>query len=74
MSEKLLHIQLGVLAGVASLVTVGSFAYVFWNQPASLHVSRNGVPFFTPPVEHPDTGAPVSVDELVRHLNNSEAQ
>lgn len=74
MSEKLLHIQLGVLAVVATLVTVGSFAYVLWSEPASLHVSRNGVPFFTPPVEHPDTGEPVSVDELVRHLNSLEAQ
>jgi len=49
-------------------MTVLSFAYIFWKQPESLRVSREGVPFFTPQVIHPDTGKPVSVDDLVHHF------
>ena len=55
----------------ATLVTLGTLAgiaYVFVTPPQSLGTSRDGVPFFTPPVVHPETGDAVSVDALVRHF------
>jgi len=60
--------QLAILTAIISIMTVLSFAYIFWKQPESLRVSREGVPFFTPQVIHPDTGKPVSVDDLVHHF------
>ncbi len=60
--------QLAVLTTICSIMTVASFAYILWKQPESLHVSRDGIPFFTPDVIHPYTGKPISVDELVDHF------
>ena len=60
--------QLAALTVVVSIMTVLSFAYIFWKQPESLHVSRDGIPFFTPDVIHPDTGKSISVDDLVDHF------
>ena len=68
MSERLLQLQLAVLATLAAAATIGAFVYVLWTQPESLRVSREGVPFFTPPVVHPDTGEPITVDRLVEHF------
>ncbi len=62
--------QLAALTIIISIMTVVSFAYIFWKQPQSLRVSRDGIPFFTPDVIHPDTGKPISVDELVDHFKS----
>ncbi len=67
-SEKSCQIQLAILAFLVLLMTVGAFTYVVVEQPESLQLTREGVPFFTPPVIHPDTGEPVSVDQLVEHF------
>ena len=32
-----------------------------------LQMTRDGVPFFTPPVAHPETGEPLDLGELIRH-------
>lgn len=72
MSEKALQIQLAFLALVATAITVGSLIYVLLMDPASLYMSRDGVPFFTPAVQHPDTNEPVTVDELVRHMTSGD--
>jgi len=68
MSPSSQQIQLAALTIIIALMTVVSFAYIFWKQPQSLHVSRDGIPFFTPAVIHPDTGETISVDELVEHF------
>ncbi len=54
MSERLKYIQMSILSMLAIVATIGS-------------LSRQGVPFFTAPVLHPDTGAAIEVDELVIH-------
>lgn len=64
--------QLAALTVVVSIMTVASFAYIFWKQPDSLRMSRAGVPFFTPDVIHPDTGKAIPVDDLVNHFKNSD--
>lgn len=70
MSERALQIQLGLLAGIAMVITIASPLYIWWAEPQSLHQSRNGVPFFTPAVEHPDNGEAITVDDLVRHFKS----
>jgi len=67
MTDRFQQIQLTALAVIVGLITVGSFVYISWKQPASLQRSRDGVPFFTPAVINPDTGNAISVDELVKH-------
>lgn len=60
--------QLAALTIIVSIMTVASFAYIFWEQPESLRVSRDGIPFFTPDVIHPDSGKPISIEDLVDHF------
>ena len=50
------------------LVCAAALVYVYAMPPESLRVTREGVPFFTPPVVHPETGEPLDMDELVRHF------
>ena len=64
--------QLAALTVIVSIMTVVSFAYIFWKQPESLRVSRDGIPFFTPDVIHPDTGKPVPVSELIEHFKSGD--
>ncbi|MEW6133685.1 MAG: hypothetical protein AB1591_11065 [Pseudomonadota bacterium] len=40
---------------------------VYSNPPASLKLTRDGVPHFTPPVIDPVTGQTIPVETLVRH-------
>ena len=49
---------------VAVVVGIG-WTLVF--PPESLRVDRDGVPHFTPQVEHMVTGEPVSMNELIKH-------
>lgn len=68
MTDRSQQLQLAVLTVIVSVITVASFTYILWKQPASLRLSRDGVPFFTPQVIHPDTGEAISVDVLVEHF------
>jgi hypothetical protein len=40
---------------------------VYAHPPASMKVTKDGVPYFTPPVINPITGKPLPVETLVRH-------
>lgn len=42
--------------------------YVYAFPPKSSRMSKNGVPFFTPSVMHPETGKALDVNMLVRHF------
>ncbi|MCB1761920.1 MAG: hypothetical protein KDI27_02115 [Gammaproteobacteria bacterium] len=50
------------------LVCCASLLYIYGLPPDSLRQTRDGVPFFTPPVIHPETGEPLDLGELVRHF------
>lgn len=73
MSLKESNTQLKLLSIFCALLTVVCFAYIFWAQPESLRVSRDGVPFFTPKVINPDDGKSISVDELIQHFKNDNS-
>ena len=49
------------------VVTVAGLAWMLIFPPPSMFVDRDGIPHFTPKVEHPITGEGVSVNELVKH-------
>ena len=52
---------------LVALVCLGSLIFVYAYPPESLRTTRDGVPFFTPPVEHPETGEALELGELIRH-------
>jgi len=59
-----------LMRGYALLVTIATLAslvFVYVSPPPSLETTRDGVPFFTPPVEHPETGEPLDLGVLIRH-------
>lgn len=63
-------IRVLLMRGYVFLVTaisLGAIIYVFAYPPQSLQTTRDGVPFFTPPVVHPETGEPLDLGELIRH-------
>lgn len=51
----------------AMAVTVAGLAWMLISPPPSMRVDRDGLPHFTPMVEHPITGEAVSMGELIRH-------
>ncbi len=58
---------MSVLAWLVTLITIATLGYVAVAQPDSLRKTRQGVPYFTAPVEHPDTGEPIELDVLIEH-------
>lgn len=48
-------------------VSMVALVYVYAFPPASMVTTREGVPYFTPKVAHPETGEALSVDELITH-------
>ncbi len=61
-------IQMRAVVGLVTLLSAAALVYVFAFPPPSMRVSRDGVPHFTPPTIHPETGEPIEVDRLVRHF------
>jgi len=70
MFENSQSIQLAVLSILITCMTIACFAYIILQQPESLRMTRDGVPFFTPDVVHPDTGKPIPVNDLVDHFKS----
>jgi hypothetical protein len=54
-------------AWASLVVVVVGIGWTLVFPPQSLRVDRDGVPHFTPQVEHMITGEPVSVNELITH-------
>jgi len=55
-----------------SAISLASLVYVYAFPPPSLQMTRDGVPFFTPPVENPEGGEPLELGELIRHFQGAE--
>jgi len=51
----------------ALAITVLGLGWMLISPPPSLRTDRDGVPHFTPMVEHPVTGESVSMNALIRH-------
>ena len=63
---------LPVFSLLIAIISFGSLAYIYVAQPDYLKVSRDGTPFLTPPIIHPDSGEAIQIDELIRHYKGEE--
>lgn len=61
-------VQMRIVVGLVALLSIGALAYVYAFPPPSMRVSRDGVPYFTPPTVNPETGETLTIDRLVRHF------
>lgn len=59
--------QMAIYSLLIALIGFGSYTYILVKQPAYLHATRTGVPYFTPEVVNPTGGKPLDLNELVRH-------
>lgn len=66
------QLQMTVFALLVAMLSVGTIVYIAIAQPDYLRETRNGVPYFTPPVVHPETGEPVELDRLAEHYKGGD--
>lgn len=52
---------------LSAIVSVGGFLWMTFSPPPGMKATRDGVPYFTPPVLHPVSGEAIPVETLVRH-------
>lgn len=64
--------QLGGFALFVTVLSLACLSYVAIVQPDSLRRTRAGVAYFTPPVEHPETGEAIPLDVLIEHYKGIE--
>jgi len=48
-------------------LTIASITYILIEQPEYLTKDRDGVPFYTADVLHPETGEAIKMSDLIRH-------
>lgn len=65
-------LQMRVFVAVVALTSLVSLIYINAFPPPSLRVTRDGVPYFTPPTVNPETGKPLEIDRLVRHFKGEK--
>lgn len=63
-----------VFSALTALVSVAGLAYIFFDPPAYLRSTREGVPYFTPPVASPVDGKPLDLNMLARHYEGGGAK
>jgi hypothetical protein len=56
-----------LFVAVAAVASVGGYLWMTLAPPPGLKATKDGVPYFTPPVIHPLSGQPIPVETLVRH-------
>ena len=64
------QLQLTVFAAVVGVVSAVAVIHVLIQPAERFAKSREGTPFFTPPVINPDTGGALDLDELIRHYKS----
>lgn len=69
MWQKLL---MRLFVGVAAIVSVGGYLWMTFAPPPGLKATRDGVPYFTPPVVHPISGEAIPLETLVRHYKGEK--
>ncbi len=52
---------------LSMIAVVCGLAWVYIKPPESTRVTRDGVPYLTPPVAHPLTGEAIPLERLVQH-------
>ena len=62
--------QLTIFAAAVALISAASLVHVFTQPADELAKTREGTPFFTPPVINPDNGEPIELDTLIEHYKS----
>ena len=62
------NIIMRVFVGGITALSLAVLVYVYAFPPESTRLSRDGVPFFTSSVLHPETGEALDVNVLARHF------
>lgn len=66
------QMQLPAFSLLVAAISFASIIYIYVAQPDYLRVSRDGTPFLTPPIIHPDSGEAIQIDELIRHYKGEQ--
>ena len=64
------QLQLTLFAAAVALVSIAAVVHVAIQPLDEVARTRQGMPFFTPPVLNPDTGEPIEMDALVEHYKS----
>ncbi|MCY4221121.1 MAG: hypothetical protein OXC25_04070 [Thiotrichales bacterium] len=64
------HLQLTLFATAVALLSIASIIHVAVQPLDERTRTRQGTPFFTPPVINPDTGEAIEMDTLVEHYKS----
>ena len=51
----------------AAVAAIGGLGWMYARTPPGMHVTRDGVPYLSPPVVNPATGEAVPLERLVQH-------
>lgn len=57
---------------IAAVVSIGGYLWMTFAPPPGLKATKDGVPYFTPPVIHPISGEAIPVETLVRHYKGEK--
>lgn len=60
------------LVAASAVASLGGLAWMTFWPPPGLKVTREGVPYLTPPVIHPITGEAIPMETLVRHYKGDQ--
>jgi hypothetical protein len=61
-----------LFVAIAAIVSIGGYFWMTLSPPPGLKTTRDGVPYFTPPVIHPISGEAIPVETLVRHYKGEK--
>lgn len=64
------QLQLTLFAATVALVSIAAVVHVAIQPLDEVARTRQGTPFFTPPVLNPDTGEAIEMDALVEHYKS----
>lgn len=66
------RILLRLLVALSAIASLGGLAWMTFAPPPGMKATRDGVPYFTPPVVHPVSGEAIPVERLVWHYKGEK--
>jgi hypothetical protein len=66
------RLLLRFLVALSVIASIGGLLWMTFAPPPGMKATKDGVPYFTPPVIHPVTGQPVPVETLVQHYKGGK--
>lgn len=57
---------------LATIASIGGYLWMTLAPPPGLKLTRDGVPYLSPPVVHPISGEAIPLENLVRHYKGEK--